>query len=299
MVRRWGAHRRRVDRRDDRRQPHRSNAVDDHADVDPGETEGGGIATYGNDISIIGNVIENNRAGRGSGISSIGEATIQGNTVSGNVSVGDHGGGLYLAGEPSVLGNHIEGNRIGEVLGYGWGGGLIVYGDGTMATLQGNVITGNFAVAAGSGVFIDDGADATLTDELYYANECTVDGGTEMLVDSGGETPTVAHLVNVTIAQTDCPNSGNGGALLAAISEAGAPPCEITVTRSIFWGNGGDDIVSAGCDLTVTSSDTEQAIDGEGNISADPMFVDPAGGDFSLDPASPAVGLGAAERPPS
>ncbi len=275
-----------------------SNAVD-HADGDPGETEGGGIATYGNDISIIGNVIENNRAGRGSGISSIGKVTIQGNAVSGNVSVGDHGGGLYLAGEPSVLGNHIEGNRIGEVLGYGWGGGMIVYGDGTMATLQGNVITGNYAVAAGSGVFIDDGADATLTDELYYANECTGDGGTEMLVDSGGETPTVARLVNVTIAQTDCPNSGNGGALLAAISEEGAPPCEITVTKSIFWGNGGDDIVSAGCNLTVTNSDTQQAIDGVGNISVDPMFVDPAGGDFSLDPASPAVGLGAAERPPS
>ncbi len=274
-----------------------SNAVD-HSD-DPGETEGGGIASYGNGISIIGNVVENNRAGRGSGISSIGKATIQGNTVKGNVSVGDHGGGLYLAGEPSILGNHIEGNRVGETLGYGWGGGMIVYGDGTMATLQGNVITGNYAVAAGSGVFIDDGADATLTDELYYANECTVDGGTEMLVDSGGETPTVADLVNVTIAQTDCPSSGNGGALLAAISEAAAPPCEVTVTKSIFWGNGGDDMVSGGCNLTVTNSDTEQAIDGEGNISVDPMFVDPASGDFSLDPASPAAGLGATERSPS
>jgi hypothetical protein len=158
------------------------------------------------------------------------------------------------------------------------------------------VITGNRAVAAGSGVFIDDGADATLTDELYYANECTVDGGTQMLVDSGGETTTVADLVNVTIAQTDCPSSGNGGALLIAISEPDAPPCEVTVTKSIFWGNGGDDIVSGGCNLTVTGSDTEQAIDGEGNISVDPLFVDPASGDFSLDPASPALGLGATGR---
>jgi Protein of unknown function (DUF1565) len=275
-----------------------SNAVD-HGEGDLGETEGGGIANYGNGISIIGNVVENNRAGRGSGISSIGKATIQGNTVKGNVSVGDHGGGLYLAGEPSVLGNQIEGNRVGEVLGYGWGGGMIVYGDGTVATLHGNVVTANYAVAAGSGVFIDDGADATLTDELYYANECNVDGGTEMLVDSGGETPTVADLVNVTIAQTDCPNSSYGGALFIEISQADAPPCEVTVMKSIFWGNAGDDVASAGCSLTVTNSVSEEAIDGEGNISVDPMFVDPASGDFSLDPASPAVGLGAIERPPS
>jgi Protein of unknown function (DUF1565) len=274
-----------------------SNAVD--RGDDPGATVGGGIANSGNDVSIIGNVIENNRAGRGSGIASFGTVTIQGNTVTGNVSVGDHGGGLYLAGEVSVLGNYIEGNSVGETLGYGWGGGIIVYNDGTIATLQGNVITGNLAVGAGSGVFIDDGADATLIDELIFANECTTDGGTQMLVDSGGETPTVANLVNVTIAQTDCPSSGNGGALLAAISESSDPPCEVTVTRSIFWGNGGDDIVSAGCNLTVTGSDTEQAIDGEANVSVDPMFIDPASGDFSLDPASPAVGLGATGRPTS
>ena len=65
------------------------------------------------------------------------------------------------------------------------------------------------------------------------------------------------------------------------------------MTKSIFWGNGGDDVVVGGCNLTVTHSDTEEAIDGEGNISDDPMFVDPASGDFSLDPASPAAGLGA------
>lgn len=271
-----------------------SNAVDQGDD--PGATLGGGIASYGSRVSIVGNVIENNRAGRGSGISAQGSTTIQGNTVNNNVSVGDHGGGLYVYGEASILGNHIEGNSVGETLGYGWGGGIIVYGDETTATLQGNVVTGNLAVAAGSGVFIDDGADATLTDELYYANECTINGGAGMFVDSGGVTTTVAHLVNVTIAQHDCPNSDGRGALRVEISVAEHEPCEVTVTRSIVWGNGGDDIVSEGCNLTVTNTDAEQAVDGEGNISADPMFMDPAGGDFSLDPDSPARGLGATER---
>ncbi len=216
--------------------------------------------------------------------------------MNGNVSVGDHGGGLYLYGEVSVLGNHIEGNRVGEVLGYGWGGGIIVYGDEHDRHAPGQRDHRQLRRRRRLGVFIDDGADATLTDELYYANECSLDGGAGVLVDSGGQTPTEARLVNVTIADHDCPNSGNGGALLVEISEATDPPCEVTVTTSILWGNGADDVKSLGCNLTVTNSDTEQAIDGDGNISVDPMFVDPASGDFSLDPASPAAGLGATER---
>ena len=272
-----------------------SNAVDQGDD--PGATVGGGIAAFGSNVSIIGNVVEDNRAGRGSGISSQGNgATIQGNTVTDNVSVGDHGGGLYLFGEVSVLGNHIEGNRVGETLGYGWGGGIIVYGDGTTATLQGNVVTANLAVAGGSGVFIDDGADARLIDELYYANECPINGGAGMLVDSGGATTTVADLVNVTIAQHDCPGSSGAGALRVEISVETDAPCEVSVTQSILWGNGGDDVQSFGCDLSVTNTDTEQGVEGDGNISVDPMFVDPASGDLSLDPASPAVGLGATGR---
>jgi hypothetical protein len=269
-----------------------SNAVD--RGDDPGATVGGGIATFGSNVSIIGNVIENNRAGRGSGISAQGASTIiQGNVVNHNVSVGDHGGGIYVFGDVRVLDNHIEGNTVGEQLGYGWGGGIIVYGDETSATLQGNVITDNLAAAAGSGVFIDEGADATLIDELYYANRCPLDGGTEMLVDSGGQTTTVADLVNVTMAETDCPDAGNGAALLVEISVADHPPCEVTVTKSIFWGNQGDDVKSLGCNLTITDSVLEQAFDGQGIINANPMFVDAANGDFSLDPASPALGLGA------
>lgn len=277
-----------------------ANAVD-HGD-DPTSTFGGGVATYGTDVTIVGNVIEANGAGRGSGIAAIGgSTTIQRNVVRDNVSVGDHGGGVYAAGDVRILDNRIEGNRVGEALGYGWGGGVIVFGDDTTATLQGNVVTGNLAVGAGSGVFVDDGADATLVDEIYAANLCTTDGGTQMLVDTGGETTTVAELRNVTITATDCTNSGNGGAVLIAASDPAAAPCSVSITSSILWGNGGDDVQVSGCELTITDSVVEQpldaAIDGGGNLGVDPMFVDPAAGDYTLDPTSPALGRGAGAAP--
>jgi len=270
------------------------NRIDgNHADRgdDPGAAVGGGIASYGTTVAIAGNVIEGNSAGRGAGIAAIGQTTIEGNTVRDNVSVGDHGGGLYLAGEVEVTGNRVEGNRVG--IDYSWGGGIIVYGDDTSATLRANVVTDNLALSAGSGVFVDDGADATLVGELYYANRCAADGGSGLLVDSGGETPTVVEVVNATIARHDCPDPALGGnAILAEISEEGDPPPEVTVTNSILWGNAGSDVLSMGASVDVTYSLVEEAVDGEGNVSDDPRFVDPARGDFRLEPGSPAVDAG-------
>lgn len=265
------------------------NAVDHGAD--PGYSSGGGISSNGTAVTIIGNIVEGNRAGRGAGVSVIGEATVERNTIRNNTGVGDHGGGLYLAGDVTVTANHVEGNRIG--IDYGWAGGIIVFGDDSTATLRGNVVTGNTAPSAGSGVFIDDGADATLVGELYYANACGVDGGNGLFVDSGGETVTVVDVVNATIAQHDCPDSARGGnAILAGVSEADDAPPEVTVTNSIFWGNAGRDVFGAGATLTVDYSLSEDGIEGDGTIAEDPRFVDPASGDFHLEPSSPARDAG-------
>jgi len=262
---------------------------------DPTATVGGGIAPVGTDVTIAGNLVEANTAGRGSGIAALGEtSTVSDNTVRGNTSVGDHGGGVYVAGEVAVVGNLIEGNSVGEDLGYGWGGGLIAFGDDTTATLQQNVITGNTAPSAGSGAFIDDGADATLTDELYYDNECTVDGGVGLFADSGGETPTVVEADHITVAEHDCPDSPNGGnAVLGVVSEEGAAPPEVTITDSILWGNAALDVQSLGATIDISGSIVEQAPEGDGitadgTTGDDPGFADPASGDFSND-----TGLGA------
>lgn len=274
------------------------NAVDGGAD--PDESQGGGIAAYGSGTTtIVGNVIENNRAGRGAGVAAGGTVLIAGNTVTGNVGVGDHGGGLYLDGQVRVVGNRVTGNTIGTgpVMGtdYGWGGGIIVFGDGTTAELRGNVVTGNAALSAGSGVFVDDGADAVLVGELYHANACTLDGGVGLFVDSGGETPTVVQATNITIADHACPDSSAGGnALLAGVSDSDAPLTQVavTVTNAVFWGNAGKDVLSTGPGITVSYSLSEEPVDGTGNVRGDPLFADPGAGDYRPTPGSPAIDAG-------
>jgi hypothetical protein len=259
----------------------------------PAETRGGGISSRGSDVKITGNVIHDNRGGRGAGIAAVGTTLIDGNTVVDNYGVGDHGGGMWLAGELTVTRNHVEGNIIGVDIGYGWGGGIIVFNEGSVAALRGNVVTDNLAPSYGSGVFIDDGARASLVGELYYANQCSSEGGAGLFVDSGGPSATVVDVDHVTIADHDCPEASQGGNAIYAGRDPGDPRPVVTVSNSILFGNGGSDVLNVDAEITITATLTEDGIDGEGNITGDPLFTDPASGDFSLRSSSPALGAGA------
>ncbi len=103
----------------------------------PGDSDpvGGGIFAGDSNISILNNIIRNNISGRGGGIGiNGGTVVIRGNTVQGNIGVSDHGGGLYIAApQVEISRNLIIGNEIGRTIGYGWGGGIIVFGEGSSA----------------------------------------------------------------------------------------------------------------------------------------------------------------------
>jgi hypothetical protein len=253
---------------------------------------GGGIFADGSNVSILDNVIRGNTSGRGGGVAITGGSPrVLGNTVQDNVGVADHGGGLYIsATDAEISGNLITGNEIGRALGYGWGGGIIVFGEGSSAELSFNEVTDNYAPSVGSGVFIDDGAVVTLDHELIHHNRCP-DGGTTggvgIYVDgydtTVGSTVTIDH---TTVAANDCQTQGGNGLYVEAQSK-------VTVTNTIFWGNGGDDFAVDGTSTVNASYITsEEAIDGEGNLTTDPLFVDAAGGDFHLGVGSPAIDAG-------
>jgi predicted outer membrane repeat protein len=62
------------------------------------------------------------------------------------------------------------------------------------------------------------------------------------------------------------------------------------ITNSIIWGNTSGGI--SGGTPAVSYSDIQSGYTGEGNINADPLFLNAAGGDYRLDDCSPAVDAG-------
>ncbi|MFO0810604.1 MAG: right-handed parallel beta-helix repeat-containing protein [Gemmataceae bacterium] len=261
------------------------------------ENLGGGIYFTGPSISILDNVIRNNVSGRGAGIAVDGrKVVIRGNIVQGNVGVSDHGGGLHIFSENAEIAhNRVVGNEIGRALGYGWGGGIIVFNTGGKYKLSHNVFTGNFAPSVGSAVFVDDGAVASLDHDLIYANACNPAGDgavAPVYVDGDEKVGSTLDVNHVTIADHTCKPAVPGTAI--AVTDRS----KLTVKNSILWNNGGDDVkVDATSRATVTYTLSQTAIRGTGNISKDPLFVNPAGHDYRLRSNSPAIN--AAETTPN
>ncbi len=268
------------------------NLIENNNTIFPEATErapiGGGIFAQNSDILISNNTIRNNISGRGAGIAiDGGMVRILDNIIQDNRGVsldnGDHGGGLYIfSPQAEISRNLIIGNEIGREVGYGWGGGIIIYGQGTFATLSYNIIKENFAHTRGSGIFIDEGARALLHHELIYNNQCVdnqTSGGVGIYVDA--EQPPIGS--HITISQSTIVNNGcntleGGNGLYVDVYSTA------TVVNSIFWGNNGEDflIVDDTGRITATYTLSEEAIDGDGNLVADPLFADAAQHDYHL-----------------
>jgi hypothetical protein len=239
--------------------------------------EGIGINVGGAAPLIQDNTISNNtQAGcsggvGGGGIEVIGAsngAQIIGNTITGNNSgSGVNGGGigLWTPGPVLILGNFISGNTASQ------GGGIGGANDTSAVRIIGNVITGNTAVGTGGGVEIDNA---------------------------------VALILNNTIANND--GSGGGSAFYGAFSTQIAP---MTVSNNLIIGKSGQSALGCRTFDTVNpivfsfndvfspggGSYGSMCVDQtgqNGNISADPVFVNSSGSDFKLQASSPAIDTG-------
>ncbi len=284
-------------------------------------TVGGGIDASGyrrgSSVTVRGNIIRGNRAHRGAGMSIGVNAVIVGNLVENNRAGGDHGGGLYLgAAKITVRRNLIRGNQVGDQAGYGWGGGGIFYGPGNptpRASFESNRWVGNRAPSIGSGLFIDDDASAEIIGDLFHDNACGGTGGAAVYVDGTGIAPSgsVAKLENVTITDHACRRGKRGSAIF---TEGGS---RIAVTNSIITGNGGSSQVFVCIDCqelprpkrstirwSLVGGATVNVKRGPGVKTGSPGFVNPAADDFHLasrskaiDAADPASPVGSEPRP--
>ncbi len=278
--------------------PRISHNILENNDVAATNGFGGGIYAQDADVEIIGNVVRNNRAERGAGVAvNSNSALIQENLIENNEGFGDHGGGVFLSGPNlQVLRNIIRGNTVGQALGYGWGGGVIVVSPGTFAHFEHNRITDNHSHTRGSGVFIDEAARAELVGDLIYANRCASDGSGIYVDGHYDGTGSEVTIVNVTVADHECVGDGVGGEGLHVVGGSTA-----TVINSIFHNNGGDDVLvctspstqfcegDSPSSMSLTYSLVESGFPGTGNISADPLFVNSAAQDYHLRAGSPAI----------
>jgi Right handed beta helix region len=258
----------------------------------------GAIDTSGGPALIENNTITANRfCGEGAVTASFSAATIRNNVISGNsqasCSGGVGGAGVSIGGAGTVqlLNNVITGNTHGS-----GAGGVELFSAGT-PTISGNVIKDNVGWFGG-GMSLVNYSDATITNNVIVRNQAALGGGIYLSVPSGARGPLA---VNNTIAA----NQANRGLGLYATGFY----AEATFVNNILVGNGAASVVY--CDGTydptppiirfndVYNSGTGPAYGGictdqtgvNGNISADPSFVDAAGGDFHIR-RGPAVDAG-------
>jgi len=188
-----------------------------------------------------------NSAVNGGGMyNSEGSPTLTACTFSGNLA--DIGGGMfnYYSSSPRMSKCKFNNNSAK------YGGGLFNYHSDLM--LLSCVFRGNYSYEYGGGIH------NTFSD-LTVVN-CTLTGNSAGIEGSG---------IYMYVLPPQPPRVADG-------SNAAVPlylynMC--VITNCILWENLPEQIVNYGLDMTVTYSDVQGGWEGEGNINADPCFVEP------------------------
>jgi hypothetical protein len=201
---------------------------------------------------------------RGGGVSAFGSSVgaIRNCVISDNVlaaGLHNYGGGIHWSGGSLTLVNsEIVSNRTFGVNGYGVG----VYLNSVDVVMQNCRITENEGLSSGNNT-----------------------GGGIMFVSS-----CTGLARNTTIAR----NVASEGAGVKAGTDP--PLTDPHLQNCIIYGNtGASGVQIAGTEIWVESSDIEGGWPGEGNIDADPLFVDPDQGDYRLQRGSPCIDAGGNE----
>ena len=278
-----------------------NNVITGNENTEGNVQTGGGVLVYNNSTAVVSdNLIENNLATYGGGIGVVltltGDVpTIARNTIRNNV-VEETGGGIMVDNSaPLILDNMILDNSAPNQD----GGGLAIlnfasFGTPMQIQVERNVISGNDCSEDGGGIF---GWDDASNEPTYYANNLIV--GNSAKVGGGVALRNNALMVNNTIANNTA--SERAGALLR-----GGGSGVIEVVNSIIWANaapiqpqiGGGG--GGGAQVSILAyTDIAGGFAGEGNLDANPQFVNPTGdaetGDYRLAAGSPCIDAGTSE----
>ena len=139
------------------------------------------------------------------------------------------------------------------------------------------IFMGNLSGSGSGAIRFYGGSNATISN-------CTISGNSGGYAGSiyctSSSSPTISHCT--IVGNTSSKSIGGIQSL---------DGCSPTVSHCIVWNNTGTEIGGGGTPA-VSYSDVEGGYGGEGNIDADPCFVDPSSGDYHLLPHSPCIDAG-------
>lgn len=216
---------------------------------------GGGIICEGTSPTIINNIIIDNEATLG----------------------GDGGGMCNIEGSPRVINCRFIDNVTGFVC---RGGGMCNWYTGPDLEVTNCLFMGNGNGYKGGGLAEMEGS-STLTNCMFIKNTSSSVGG-GIYYFTPDTTPT---LINCTFVENYSDSAEGGG----FFNNDSTPK----ITNCIVWNNTPDQIFDTpGYDSIVTYSCVEGGFIGDGNIDADPLFVDQANDDYHLTYFSPCRNAG-------
>ncbi len=261
---------------------------------------GQGVYVISATITFENNLVQNNRwgfGGSGGGIALFNANGVFRNNTIRNNNHEFYGGGVFLRGSSATFANNIIGdNSLFGFYPYARGGGL--YCDDSNVMLVSNRIQGN-AAGNGGGLYLES-SSATLINNVVTDNTLTDSGGQGSGIKAFGAS---VRLIHNTLARN---RNGDGSGLHVTDDYWNDVYSQVWLTNTIVVSHSVGITVAAG--NTATLEATLWGMDmwangtdwgGKGaittgtvNIWADPLFVDPAAGDYHIQPASPAVDAG-------
>jgi len=179
------------------------------------------------------------------------------------------GGGMYNHNDTDAMVTYcaFNGNSASQ------GGGMNNQGNHTTVTnctFKGNSVTGS-----GGGMLNVGGGSPTVTNCTFDGNSGAFGGG--LGVDTGTTVSNCTFRGNMA--------TSTGGAIYFLVTNP-------TVNNCILWDNLPDEIDGSLGTPAVSYSNVQGGWPGDGNIDADPLFVDADNGDFRLLAGSPCIDAG-------
>jgi hypothetical protein len=214
--------------------------------------------------------------------------TISNCTFTRNTADGGSGGGIFISGNAGVGTATIVGCAFVDNSTPGGSGAGIEVEDAS-PLIDRCTFTGGQTEGGGGGAITARGALATPT----IVNSLLISDpeGTGAIRSTNGANPSI---INCTIISTAPGTNGSGGALLI---DGGTATIRNTVIRDD--GTNGQLFYPAVPNVSIQFSNIEGGFVGLGNIDADPLFTNPATGDFSLSVGSPSIDGGNSALVPS